>query len=68
MLQALTGPTRNGSVTSPVRARATTVRGYLLTVPARLVRHARTLTPRLPPGPYQLPAVLARLQALPAPT
>ncbi len=36
-------------------------------VPGRLIRHARHLTLRLPPGHSLLPEVLARLRALPAP-
>jgi hypothetical protein len=47
------------------RAHLGTLRHRLLTVPARLIRHARQITRRLPPG-QQLPAqVLARLRQLP---
>jgi hypothetical protein len=38
----------------------------LIAVPGRLIRHARHLTLRLPPGHSLLPEVLARLQDLPA--
>ena len=37
-------------------------------VPARVIRHARALTLRLPPGPQLLPEVLTRLRELPAAT
>jgi len=43
----------------------TTLRQRLIAVPARLVRHARGLTLRLPPGEHLLAEVLARLRALP---
>jgi hypothetical protein len=46
-------------------AMITTLRWRLITVPARLVRHARGLTLRLPPGQHLLAQVLARLRALP---
>ena len=42
-------------------------RWRLLAVPARIVRHARGLTLRLPPGDQLLAEVLARLRALPHP-
>jgi hypothetical protein len=42
-----------------------TLRRRLLTVPARLVRHAGQLTLRLPPGRQLLTQVLARLRRLP---
>jgi hypothetical protein len=45
----------------------TTRRRRLIAVPGRLVRHARHLTLRLPPGHYLLPEVPARLRDLPAP-
>lgn len=61
MLQSLTGlDTDRG------RARHARLRHELLRVPARVIRHARGLTLRLPPGPQLLPAVLARLRDLPA--
>jgi hypothetical protein len=44
-----------------------TLRWRLIAVPGRLIRHARHLTLRLPPGHSLLPEVLARLRALPAP-
>jgi hypothetical protein len=48
------------------RAHLGTLRHRLLTVPARLVRHAGQLTLRLPPGHHLLAHVLARLRRLPA--
>jgi hypothetical protein len=61
MLQSLTGiDTEHG------RARSARLRHQLLRVPARVIRHARGLTLRLPPGRQLLPEVLARLRALPA--
>lgn len=60
-LQALTGLDTAG------RAHAARLRRQLLTVPARVIRHARGLTLRLPPGPQLLPEVHARLRALPRP-
>ena len=50
------------------QAMIATLRRRLLTVPARLIRHARGLTLRLPPGDQLLAEVLARLRALPHPT
>jgi hypothetical protein len=47
------------------RAHLGTLRHRLLTVPARLVRHAGQLTLRLPPGRQLLAQVLARLRRLP---
>lgn len=44
-----------------------TLRHRLITVPARLVRHAGALTLRLPPGEHLLAHVLARIRALPTP-
>ena len=44
-----------------------TLRRRLIAVPGRLIRHARHLTLRLPPGHSLLPEVLARLRELPAP-
>lgn len=49
------------------QAMIATLRRRLLAVPARLVRHARGLTLRLPPGHGLLAEVLARLRALPHP-
>jgi hypothetical protein len=46
------------------QAMITTLRHRLICVPARLVRHAGTLTPRLPPGQHLLEAVLARIRRL----
>jgi Transposase DDE domain group 1 len=50
------------------KAMIATLRWRLIAVPGRLIRHARHLTLRLPPGHGLLPEVLARLRALPAPT
>jgi Transposase DDE domain group 1 len=47
------------------QAMITTLRRRLIAVPARLVRHARSRTLRLPPGDQLLAEVLARLRALP---
>jgi len=44
-----------------------TLRRRLIAVSGRLVRHARHLILRLPPGHSLLPEVLARLRDLPAP-
>jgi Transposase DDE domain group 1 len=59
LLQALTGLVTDG------RAHGERLRRELLTIPARVIRHARRLELRLPPGPQILPEVLARLRALP---
>lgn len=59
LLQALTGIDNNG------RAHAARLRHQLLCVPARLVRHGRRLTLRLPPGDHLLPVVLSRIRELP---
>jgi hypothetical protein len=48
------------------QAMIATLRHRLIRVPARLVRHAGTLTLRLPPGYTLLDEVLARIRALPA--
>ncbi len=66
MLQSLTGLDRQPH--SPGRMRIATLRHQLLNVPGRLIRHARGQTLRLRPGDITLPAALARLRALPAPT
>jgi len=50
------------------KAMIATLRWRLVRVPARLVRHARGLTLRLPPGQHLLAAILARLRALPTPS
>jgi len=50
------------------QAMIATLRRRLITVPARLIRHARSLTLRLPPGHDLLAEVLARLRTLPHPT
>jgi hypothetical protein len=49
------------------KAMIATLRWRLVAVPGRLIRHARHLTLRLPPGHSLLPEVLARLRDLPAP-
>jgi Transposase DDE domain group 1 len=49
------------------KAMIATLRWRLIAVPGRLIRHARHLTLRLPPGHYLLPEVLARLRDLPVP-
>jgi len=49
------------------KAMIATLRWRLIAVPGRLVRHARHLILRLPPGHSLLPEVLARLRELPTP-
>jgi hypothetical protein len=49
------------------KAMIATLRWRLIAVPGRLIRHARHLVLRLPPGYGLLPEVLARLRDLPAP-
>lgn len=49
------------------KAMIATLRWRLIAVPGRLIRHARHLTLRLPPGHGLLPEVLGRLRDLPAP-
>jgi hypothetical protein len=49
------------------KAMIATLRWRLIAVPGRLIRHARHLVLRLPPGHSLLPEVLARLRELPAP-
>ena len=58
LLQALTRIDDNG------RATGARLRHELLCVPARLIRHGRVLTLRLPPGDQLLPTVLARIREL----
>jgi len=58
LLQAVTGIDEGG------RAHAARLRHELLCVPARLVRHGRRLTLRLPPGDHLLPVVLTRIREL----
>ena len=50
------------------KAMIATLRWRLIAVPGRLVRHARHLILRLPPGHGLLPEILARLRDLPDPT
>ena len=49
------------------KAMIATLRWRLIAVPGRLIRHARHLVLRLPPGHSLLPEVLARLRELPSP-
>jgi hypothetical protein len=49
------------------KAMIATLRWRLIAVPGRLIRHARHLVLRLPPGHGLLPEVLTRLRQLPAP-
>lgn len=58
LLQALTRIDEHG------RAHAARLRHELLCVPARLIRHGRTLTLRLPPGEHLLPIALSRIREL----
>ena len=58
LLQALTGIDQHG------RAHGARLRHELLCVPARLIRHGRSLTLRLPPGDQLLPTVLTRIREL----
>jgi hypothetical protein len=71
-LHHLTATTRDGRLVGHgVRgghAMIATLRRRLVAVPARLIRHARCLTLRLPPGEQVLPEVLARVRALPDPS
>jgi len=66
MLQSLTGLDTRAH--APGRMRIATLRHHILTVPGRLIHHARRLTLRLLPGHTSLAAALARLRALPAPS
>jgi hypothetical protein len=50
------------------QAMIATLRWRLIRIPGRLIRHARGLTLRLPPGQHLLAEILARLRALPTPT
>lgn len=43
-----------------------TLRHRLIHIPARLIRHARALSLRLPPGHHLLEEVPTRIRALPA--
>jgi hypothetical protein len=58
LLQALTGIDHSG------RRHTARLRHELLCVPARLVRHGRRLTLRLPPGQHLLPVVLTKIRQL----
>jgi hypothetical protein len=49
------------------KAMIATLRWRLIAVPGRLIRHARHLVLRLPPGHGLLPEVLTRLRELPVP-
>jgi hypothetical protein len=67
-LTATPGPdgTLTGHGVRDGQAMIATLRHRLICVPAHLVRHAGTLTLRLPPGHHLLAEILARLRALPA--
>ncbi|MGH3401070.1 MAG: hypothetical protein ACRDRJ_00890 [Streptosporangiaceae bacterium] len=70
-LHQLTAVTRGkqileGHGTRGGKAMIATLRRCLIAIPARLVRHAGTLTLRLPPGHGLLAEVLARPRELPA--
>lgn len=58
LLQTVTGIDTEG------RAQAARLRHELFCVPARLIRHGRRLTLRLPPGKHLLPTVLTRIREL----
>ena len=69
-LHQLTTPTRGKTIleghgTRGGKAMIATLRRRLISIPARLVRHAGQLILRLPPGHGLLAEVLARLRALP---
>ena len=49
------------------KAMIATLRRRLIAVPGRVIRHARTLTLRLPPGHDLLETILDRIRALPDP-
>jgi Transposase DDE domain group 1 len=49
------------------KAMIATLRHRLIAVPGRVIRHARTLTLRLPPGHDLLETILDRIRALPDP-
>ena len=70
-LHQLTTPTRgqtilDGHGVRGGKAMIATLRRRLISIPARLVRHAGQLILRLPPGQGLLAEVLGRLRALPA--
>jgi hypothetical protein len=72
-LHQLTGTTRAdgtlaGHGVRDGQAMIATLRWRLVRIPGRLVRHARGLTLRLPPGQHLLAEILARLRALPTPS
>jgi hypothetical protein len=72
-LHQLTGTTRPdgtlaGHGVRDGKAMIATLQWRLVCVPGRLVRHARGLTLRLPPGGLLLAEILARLRALPTPS
>jgi sarcosine oxidase gamma subunit len=50
------------------QAMIATLRRRLIAIPARLIRHGRTITLRPPPGHRLLAEVLTRIRALPTPT
>ena len=49
------------------KAMIATLRRRVVAVPGRVIRHARTLTLRLPPGDHLIGELLTRTRALPAP-
>jgi len=65
MLTGLTGP--QSYVRHPSRVHIDTLRRHLLATPARLIRHARGHTLRLPPGRTAIETTLTRLRGLPSP-
>ena len=56
----------NGHGVRGGKAMIAALRWRLIAVPGRLIRHARHLILRLPPGDSLLPEVLAQLRELPA--
>ena len=71
-LHQLTATTRGQDILSGHgvrggKAMIATLRWRLIAVPGRLIRHARHLVLRLPPGHSLLPEILTRLRELPAP-
>jgi hypothetical protein len=67
-LTATTGPDGRllGHGVRDGQAMIATLRQRLIRVPARLIRHARGIDLRLPPGEELLDEILARIRALPA--
>jgi Transposase DDE domain group 1 len=65
MLVGLTGA--QSYVRHPNRVHIDTLRRHLLATPARIIRHARGLTLRLPTGRSSVQTTLTKLRGLPAP-